>query len=361
MNRQIVDGKNNPQADVETAHADAAEIAAAARLLEQGRLVAFPTETVYGLGADAENPAALAAIYAAKGRPSNHPVIVHVAPQADIGYWASSIPTEAQRLIERFWPGPLTLILKRQDHVPLEVAGGQDSVGLRCPSHPVAQALLREFRQGRSGVAGPSANKFGHVSPTTARHVRDEFGAPPAGPLGAILEGGQSVVGIESTIVDLSRMDTVGPALLRPGHIGIHQIEDLLGRPLRLPDAAAPRVSGSLDAHYAPRTPLALLGAREIDDVLGQLQAAGKSCALIHHSWLPLGLDVPAASLAIADDAEGFAYGLYAALRSMDQAGVDLIILEAPPREKAWQGINDRLRRAAFDSTGALETLLRSR
>lgn len=367
MNTQIADGKpGQDDASASTAayaypgHADAAQIAAAARLLEQGRLVAFPTETVYGLGADAENPAALAAIYAAKGRPSNHPVIVHLAPQADIGYWAESIPAEAQRLIERFWPGPLTLILKRAGHVPPEVAGGQDSVGLRCPSHPVAQALLREFRQGRGGVAAPSANKFGHVSPTTAAHVRDEFGTPPHGPLGAILEGGQSMVGIESTIIDLSRIDTAGPALLRPGHIGTAEIEDLLGRPLRLPDAAAPRVSGSLDAHYAPRTPLALLAAREIDDVLGQLQAAGKRTALIHHSWLPLGLDVPAASMAIADDAEGFAFGLYAALRSMDQAGVDLIILEAPPRGKAWQGINDRLRRAAFDSTGALEMLTRS-
>ncbi|MGI4847786.1 MAG: L-threonylcarbamoyladenylate synthase [Janthinobacterium lividum] len=340
-------------------HASAEQVVAAARLLEQGQLVAFPTETVYGLGADAENPAALAAIYAAKGRPSNHPVIVHLAPEADIGYWAAQVPDQARRLIECFWPGPLTLILQRAPHVATALTGGQDSVGLRCPSHPVAQALLREFRQGRGGIAGPSANKFGHVSPTTARHVIDEFGSPPAGPLGAILEGGQSMVGIESTIIDLSRLDDFGPALLRPGHIGIAAIEDVLGRPLRLPDAAAPRVSGSLDAHYAPRTPLALLPGEEIDAVLERLHSLKKRVAMIHHSWLPLGMNMPEASQAIADDADGFAFGLYAALRAMDRAGVDVIILEAPPRDSAWQGINDRLRRAAHDSAGAMERMTR--
>ncbi|MGZ5884591.1 MAG: L-threonylcarbamoyladenylate synthase, partial [Burkholderiaceae bacterium] len=153
---------------------DQTAITAAAKKLEEGDLVAFPTETVYGLGADAENPQAVAKIYAAKGRPSNHPVIVHLAPEADVGYWAESIPPEARKLIDAFWPGPLTLILKRAKHIPDTVSGGQDSIGLRCPSHPVAQALLRTFKGGKGGVAAPSANKFGHVSPTTAQHVRDE-------------------------------------------------------------------------------------------------------------------------------------------------------------------------------------------
>ena len=171
------------------------DVRAAARMLESGQLVAFPTETVYGLGADAENPVATAAIFALKNRPANHPLIVHIAPDADIGYWSSYIPDAAKKLIDAFWPGPLTLILKKASHIPAAVAGGQDSIGLRCPSHPVAQALLRAFKDGKGGIAGPSANRFGHVSPTRAEHVRDEFGDDPR--LAAILEGGQSEVGID--------------------------------------------------------------------------------------------------------------------------------------------------------------------
>ncbi|HSY28564.1 MAG TPA: L-threonylcarbamoyladenylate synthase, partial [Burkholderiaceae bacterium] len=192
------------------------QISQAAEILEQGGLVAFPTETVYGLGADAENPTAVAAIYTAKGRPSNHPVIVHISPEADLSYWTKNIPDEAKKLIAAFWPGPLTLILQRADHIPDAVSGGQDSVGLRCPSHPVAQALLRAFKGGQGGIAAPSANKFGRVSPTTAQHVRDEFTAElqPGGLIGMVLEGEQSEVGIESTIVDLSRLNTHGPVLL---------------------------------------------------------------------------------------------------------------------------------------------------
>ncbi len=231
----------------------------AAARLDAGELVAFPTETVYGLGADAQNPAAVARIYAAKGRPANHPVIVHLAPGSDPGYWVEALPADAKKLIDAFWPGPLTLILKRATHIPDAVSGGQDSVGLRCPSHPVAQALLRAFdarRGGHGGVAAPSANRFGHVSPTTAQHVRDEFGDAVH-----VLDGGPSDVGIESTILDLSRGF---PALLRPGHVSPRQIADVLGVAPRLPDgsdATAPRASGTLKAHYAPRTPLALARA----------------------------------------------------------------------------------------------------
>ena len=216
--------------------ANAAQIAAAARRLEQGELVAFPTETVYGLGADAENPQAVAKIYAAKGRPADHPVIVHLAPGADLSYWAAEIPDAAYKLVHAFWPGPLTLILKRAAHIPAAVSGGQDSVGLRCPAHPVAQALLSTFKGGKGGVAAPSANRFGHVSPTTAQHVIDEFGNGGESPLAVVLDGGQSEVGIESTILDLSRMATHGPVLLRPGSVTPQQIATVIGTMPATPD-----------------------------------------------------------------------------------------------------------------------------
>jgi L-threonylcarbamoyladenylate synthase len=331
-----------------------AAIDAAARLLEQGALVAFPTETVYGLGADAENPAAIARIYAAKGRPSNHPLIVHLAPEADLGYWAQAIPPEAQQLIAAFWPGPLTLILKRAAHIPDTVAGGQDSIGLRCPSHPVAQALLRAFKQGKGGIAAPSANKFGHVSPTTAQHVRDEFGAD--GSIAAILDGGQSDVGIESTILDLSRMASHGPVLLRPGHVSSTAIAAVIGRMPQLPDAGAPRASGTLEAHYAPQTPVALVDAAACMAVCARLAEAGRRVALIH--YFPEAVAGLAAQAPLPASAQGYAHGLYAALRSMDAAQADVILVMAPPADAAWLGINDRLRRAAFDSAGILERLL---
>lgn len=338
---------------------DMPAIEAAARKLEAGELVAFPTETVYGLGADAENPQAVAKIYAAKGRPSNHPVIVHVAPDADIGYWASNIPDEARKLIASFWPGPLTLILKRALHIPDAVSGGQDSIGIRCPSHPVAQALLRAFKGGKGGVAAPSANKFGHVSPTTAQHVRDEFGTGPDSPLAAILDGGQSEVGIESTILDLSRIATHGPVLLRPGHISAAQIAQVIGSQPRMPDAAAPRASGTLEAHYAPHTPVALVDADQFAETIRQLRAVGRRFAVIHHSEISL----PQASphLSMHANPQAYAHDLYVALRDMDAKNADIILVEAPPTTSAWQGVNDRLRRAAHDSIGVLSRLLAAR
>jgi L-threonylcarbamoyladenylate synthase len=331
---------------------DQAAIAAAARALEQGRLVAFPTETVYGLGADAENPAAIAAIYAAKGRPSNHPVIVHLAPGADIGRWASDIPEAAHKLIAAFWPGPLTLILKRSASVPATVSGGQDSIGLRCPSHPVAQALLRAFHGGQGGIAGPSANRFGHVSPTTAAHVLDEFGSGPDSPLAAVLDGGASEVGIESTIVDLSRMDSSGPALLRPGQISAEQIAAVIGAWPGVGGAGAPRVSGALASHYAPRTPVVLLDRDAVGPTLARL--GGRQAALIvTDAALATGSHV-----LLPAQPDGYAQGLYAALREMDAAGADVIIVERPPQEEAWTGINDRLRRAAHGSEQTLDRLI---
>ena len=331
---------------------DQAAIDAAARALEAGRLVGFPTETVYGLGADAENPAAVAAIYAAKGRPQDHPVIVHLAPEADIAHWACEIPAQAHALAEAFWPGPLTMILKRAPNIPDAVSGGQDTVGLRCPSHPVAIALLRAFKGGQGGVAAPSANKFGHVSPTLAQHVRDEFGAD--GSVAMVLDGGAAQVGIESTIVDLSRLATHGPVLLRPGHVSAEAIAAVIDQLPSAPDAAAPRASGTLESHYAPHTPVAMQDTATLAQTLVRLHEAGRKVALIHYSDLP-----PAhANERLPGTPEGFAHALYAALRAMDGKGADVILVEAPPQGGAWLGVNDRLRRAAHGSTGIVHGLL---
>ena len=331
---------------------DEQQIHAAARALEAGQLVAFPTETVYGLGADAENPAAVAAIYAAKGRPQDHPVIVHLAPEAPLDYWACDIPPQAGALAAAFWPGPLTMILKRAPNIPDAVSGGQDTVGLRCPAHPVALALLRAFKGGKGGIAAPSANKFGHVSPTLAEHVRQEFGQD--GSVAMVLDGGASQVGIESTIVDLSRLDTHGPVLLRPGHIGVEAIAAVIDQVPAAPDAAAPRASGTLESHYAPHTPVAMQERAALLDTIAALHAAGRRIALIHVGDMPsthAALRLPAAP-------EGFAHALYAALRAMDGQQADIILVEAPPQDGAWLGINDRLRRAAHGSTGIVHGLL---
>jgi len=331
---------------------DQAAIDAAARALEQGALVAFPTETVYGLGADAENPAAVAAIYAANGRPQDHPVIVHLAPGAPLDYWAADIPREAHALADAFWPGPLTMILKRAPNIPDAVSGGQDTVGLRCPSHPVAIALLRAFKGGKGGVAAPSANKFGAVSPTLAQHVRDEF--EQDGTLAMVLDGGASQVGIESTIVDLSRLATHGPVLLRPGHISAEAIAAVIDQLPGAPDAAAPRASGTLESHYAPHTPVAMQDSATLRRTLLELAAAGRKVALIHYSDMP----GTHAALRLPATPDGFAHALYAALRAMDGQGADVILVEAPPQGGAWLGVNDRLRRAAHGSTGIVHGLL---
>ncbi|MGI4717738.1 MAG: L-threonylcarbamoyladenylate synthase [Janthinobacterium lividum] len=331
---------------------DPAAIDAAARKLEAGALVAFPTETVYGLGADAENPDAVAAIYAAKGRPQDHPVIVHLAPDAPLDYWATDIPREAHALADAFWPGPLTMILRRAPNIPDAVSGGQDTVGLRCPSHPVAIALLRAFKGGKGGVAAPSANKFGAVSPTLAQHVRDEFGQD--GTVAMVLDGGASQVGIESTIVDLSRLATHGPVLLRPGHIGADAIAAVIDQLPSAPDAAAPRASGTLESHYAPHTPVAMQDGATLRQTLSELAAAGRKVALIHYSDMP----PTHAALRLPATPGGFAHALYAALRAMDGQGADVILVEAPPQGGDWLGVNDRLRRAAHGSTGIVHGLL---
>jgi L-threonylcarbamoyladenylate synthase len=317
----------------------AAEIDEAARLLEAGQLVAFPTETVYGLGADAENPEALARIYAAKGRPSNHPIIVHVVDGADIGYWVDDVPEAAQKLIDAFWPGPLTLILKRAAHIPAAVAGGQDSVGLRCPSHPVAQALLSRFKRGRGGIAAPSANKFGQVSPTTAQHVRDEFGDTVY-----VLEGDGVEVGIESTIVDLSRLDAgIGPVLLRPGAITLAMMAEVLGAAPLPPDAAAPRASGTLKAHYAPRTPLYLVEPQDLAAHMVDLPADARVAWVARQP----ATDSRCVWVEAPGDAAAYARELYRLLRRLDREGFARLYVAPLPDGHEWAGVRDRLQRAA--------------
>ncbi|MBB1596783.1 L-threonylcarbamoyladenylate synthase [Achromobacter sp. UMC46] len=331
--------------------ASAADITHAAQRLLDGELAAFPTETVYGLGADAESPQAVAKIYAAKGRPSNHPVIVHIAPHGDVSYWAAQVPPEARLLIDAFWPGPLTLILKRAPHIVDTVSGGQDSIGIRCPSHPVAQALLAAFAAGKpngqGGVAAPSANKFGQVSPTRAEHVRHEFPDEVAAGM-PVLEGGASEVGIESTILDLSRLDRgAGPVLLRPGHISAAQIEAVLGVQVFAPDAAAPRASGTLKAHYAPRTPLELASDARLQDVAQGRNLPQGKVVVVAYGEAPQALDARVQWHPVPADPARYAQALYGLLRDLDKQGFARIIVQAPPATVEWHAVNDRIGRAA--------------
>ena len=323
---------------------DAAEIDRAVELLKAGELVGIPTETVYGLGADAANPAAVARIFAAKGRPADHPLIVHI-PGADyLQRWAVDIPELAYELAEDFWPGPLTLILKRAPGVPDAVTGGQDTVGLRVPGHPVALELLRAFAAagGSGGIAAPSANRFGRISPTTAEHVREELG--DAVPL--VLDGGACAVGIESTILDLS---TGRPVLLRPGHISPAAIEAACGVMPTAPTAAAPRASGTLEAHYAPVTPMRRVEGERLAQFLNALRHSGRRCGVLAHSQPPLAVSGPNPAHAwkmLPAEPVGYAHDLYAALRELDHSSVDLIVVEAIPETPEWQAVADRLRRA---------------
>ncbi|HEX7606560.1 MAG TPA: L-threonylcarbamoyladenylate synthase, partial [Usitatibacter sp.] len=312
-----------------------AELQEALRLLVAGEVVAFPTETVYGLGADASNPQAVAKIFALKGRPSDHPLIVHVATIAGLSQWGSEVPPMAFALAESFWPGPLTLIVKRSSRVPDAVTGGQDTVGLRCPSHPMAHELLRAFaREGSGAIAAPSANRFGHVSPTTADHVRDEFG-----PGLFVLDGGACEVGLESTIVDLSRG---APVLLRPGAVTREDIARVMGVEPRDRDAEAPRAPGTLDAHYAPQTAMALVSAHALDM---QLRSLTNAAVLALHE-APYRARVTT-WIAAGDDPVRYGHDLYANLRKLDEAGAKRILVEAPPRTMDWEAVNDRLERAA--------------
>ena len=324
-----------------------ASIATAAHAVRSGALLGLPTETVYGLAADASSDTAVAQIFAAKGRPSDHPLIVHVANAEGIRHFAREVPDFAQKLVDAFWPGPLTVILPRLPDVASAATGGQDSVGLRCPAHPVAHALLLACAAPDAdlapvwGVAAPSANRFGRVSPTTAQHVQDELGAELL-----VLDGGPCAVGIESTIVDCTRGV---PVLLRPGAITRAQIEAACGLKLlsknELP-TQTPRASGTLDAHYSPHAKVRLMDAKSLQTGLDLLGADAAHIAV----YARAALRTPSSRLVMRrmpDDAAATAQQLFAVLRSFDDAGVKLIWIETPPATPDWEGVRDRVERAA--------------
>ncbi len=316
-------------------------IADAARCIQSGGLVGFPTETVYGLGADASSDAAVAGIFAAKGRPADHPLIVHVASAEQVAGYASTVPPFAARLMQVFWPGPLTVILPRRAGVAAAAAGGQDSIGLRCPNHPVALAFLKACG---TGVAGPSANRFGRVSPTTAQHVQQEFGD---GLL--VLDGGPCDVGIESSIVDCTRGQ---PVLLRPGVLTRAQLTAACGEAVLDKDepaaeaGATPRASGTLEAHYAPEAKVRLMNAAGIQTALDLLGPDAAHLAVYARSMVRIKSD-KVLYRRMPDDALATAQQLFAVLREFDAKGVKLIWIEPPPPEPAWDGVRDRLGRAA--------------
>lgn len=327
---------------------DPAAIRTAAQRLALGGLVGMPTETVYGLAADVGNPHAVRSIFEAKGRPSDHPLIVHLPPAADgdwcaaIAPFAREVPAVAAALMRAFWPGPLTLIVPRRPDAAEVAAGGQDSVGLRCPSHPVAQTLLLAARtQGVLGVAAPSANRFGRVSPTTAAHVAQEFSDLSDDQL-LIVNGGACTVGIESTIVDVSRGY---PVLLRPGMVSSTQIEIACGQALVERDAAAPRASGTLISHYAPHARVRLMDAGSLQMALDVLGDDTQHIAVYARSPLKTRRGVTLRHMPV--DAVQAAQELFAMLRELDATGVKLIWVETPPSDAQWSGVRDRLQRAA--------------
>ena len=323
---------------------DPQAILEAARVIQAGALVGFPTETVYGLGADASSDEAVAGIFAAKGRPANHPLIVHVADAAQVSDYAASVPPFAARLVKAFWPGPLTVILPRREGVALAAAGGQDSIGLRCPAHPVALAFLKAcLALGVSGVAGPSANRFGRVSPTTALHVAQEFGDTLL-----VLDGGPCAVGIESSIVDCTRGR---PVLLRPGVLTRAQLEAACGEPVLDQDDAqaagsAPRASGTLEAHYAPDAKVRLMDAGTIQAALDLLGVDAAHIAVYARAVMPI-RTARVLYRRMPDDAPAAAQQLFAVLRDFDAQGAKLIWIENPPATSEWEGVCDRLKRAA--------------
>jgi L-threonylcarbamoyladenylate synthase len=331
---------------------DPAHIERAAELLAQGQLVAFPTETVYGLGARADDDAAVAQIFERKGRPSDHPLIVHVASAADAARFASVWSPLAEHLARAFWPGPLTLIVPRREGIATAAAGGQATIGLRCPAHPVAHALLAAAAaHGVPGVAAPSANRFGRVSPTTAAHVQSEFDEPLA-----VLDGGACEVGIESTIIDCSRAATLGPVLLRPGTLTRAELEAAAGQALAAPDAAAPRASGTLASHYAPRATVRLMpteGLKTALDIWVQAQAEARvekppaKPLAVYSRSVSVPATVGVVHRRMPHNARAAAFELFAVLRELDAQGVGLIWVEQPPPGPEWDGVRDRLQRAA--------------
>jgi L-threonylcarbamoyladenylate synthase len=316
---------------------DPALVAVAAGILRRGGLVAFPTETVYGLGADATSTTALEHLFVVKGRPRKHPLILHLGDASWLGRWTRDVPPAALRLAAAFWPGPLTMILRRSPLVPDAVTGGQDTVGVRVPRHPVARALLDAFD---GPIAAPSANRFGRVSPTTAAHVVADLG----GDVVMVLDGGPCDVGIESTIVDLAHD---APVVLRPGAITAEEIERVAGVPVaRTGATSTTRAPGTLDAHYAPRTPMFVFAGKEFAAQV----SPGRIAVLAFRP--PRWARATDVVHSMPRDAERYAHELYAALRDLDLLGAERIVVEQPPDEPAWAGVNDRLRRASRGSGG---------
>ena len=314
------------------------EIAQAVALLRAGEVVAFPTETVYGLGADALTPTPLAKIFHLKGRPVDHPLIVHLGASAEVAAWAREVPEVAKQLMQAFWPGPLTLILRKQAHVSDFITGGQDTVGLRMPAHPVAQALLQAYG---SGLAAPSANRFGRLSPTDAAAVTEELGFAIK-----VLDGGRCAVGVESTIVDVS--GGAAPVILRPGMISPAAIAAVLGQEVLLDRIDKPRVSGSLASHYAPLTPLVLVTKADIASMSLPL---GQPCGLLLHS--PVACAAPMLTVVkMSDYPDYYARELYFALRELDRKKLCVIYVEAVPENYEWDALRDRLQRACAEAQG---------
>ena len=311
----------------------------AAAHIRAGELVAFPTETVYGLGADASSDTAVAKIFAAKGRPSDHPLIVHIASSKQVGDYASNVPPFAERLMKAFWPGPLTIILPRKPGVAAAAAGGQNSIGLRCPAHSLALEFLKACN---TGVAGPSANKFGRVSPTTAQHVAHEFGDALM-----VLDGGPCTVGIESSIVDCTRSV---PVLLRPGVLTREQLGAACGQPVlsaeEAADDQAPRAPGTLESHYAPNAKVRLMSASAIQTALDLLGAEAAHIAVYARSIVRI-KSSQVLYRRMPDDAMATANQVFAVLRDFDAQGVKLIWIEPVPEAAEWDGVRDRLTRAA--------------
>jgi L-threonylcarbamoyladenylate synthase len=307
-------------------------ISAAASALKAGSLVAFPTETVYGLGADAENSEAVARIYEAKGRPNNHPLIVHIGSMDGMNDWASDVPEFAIKLAREFWPGPLTLVVNRSDRAKDFVTGGQGTVGLRVPAHNVALTLIQEFvKLGGKGIAAPSANRFGAVSPTNALAVEEEL-SQYLQPHDMILDGGPCLVGVESTIVDCTKQT---PFILRPGAITAEMIEETTGLIALSPEQTDIRVSGSLDSHYSPKAKVVLDAIAERGD------------GLIAPDQIPTPDGV--IRLASPRTIEGYARDLYAALRSADTQGIDVVVVLQPGGDGLASAIRDRLKRSAHE------------
>ena len=313
-------------------------IAEAVRLLREGRLVAMPTETVYGLAADATDPVAVRGIFTAKGRPSDHPLIVHLPDASHLPRWAEDIPETAWRLAERFWPGPLTLLLRRAPHIDASVTGGRDSIGLRVPAHPVMRQVLQTLD---GGLAAPSANLYQRLSPTTAAQVL----AGLDGRIDAVLDGGPCAVGLESTIVDLTG---TAPRVVRAGPITRGEIEAALQVPVDMPAQHDTAVPGNVAVHYRPHTPLRMLDAATLEERLATLPAHARVAVMTYGTTLarPAHAGI-AAWVAMPEAKADYARALYATLHALDAAGAGEIWLQTPPRDEAWRDVHDRLARAS--------------